>query len=262
MFVLIPPTTTEGHEMKRQPNRLLLARELLAVECGNEVASDLIRSFDKLRPRDTVFLVKRVSGRERRANLKDQDANLRAVVKSVGATVVDNDYEYVGSGFDPFWVYEAAQQAKAAGASLLLAETTDRLVRHHLYHSVLRPDAQANSRQLRELLEAADGMPLMTHLHTDASPNEIKSYQVKRGQKYKASKGGRPKNGTPGLLKRRRDEMQRRVLWLHECGWSIRWIAAKRNVPKSTVQRWIQAAGVRFFKNGTPQNTELLHELP
>jgi hypothetical protein len=226
--------------MKHQSDGLLLASELFAVECGNEVASDLIRSFDELTPADRVFLLKRVSGRERRANLKDQDANLREVVEPVD-TIIVGQYEFVGSGFDPYWVYEAAQQAKAAGATVLLAETTDRLIRHHVFHSVRRPDAQANSRQLRELLEAADGIPLMTHLHPDAAPKEVRSYQRKRGQKYKGKKGGRPKNGTPGRLKRRRDETQRRVLWLHECGWSIRWIAAKRTIPKSTVQRWIQA---------------------
>jgi hypothetical protein len=199
------------------------------------------RSFDEEMPHDKVFLIERVSGCERKRNLKDQDANLRSAIKPVGAKVVGR-FAIQVSGTDPFWLWKAAQQAKRVGATVLLAETTDRFIRHPSFHSVLRPNYQATDEQLKELVEATQGMRLITHLDPDASPSEVRSYQRKRGQRFKRNKGGRPKNRTAGYMTRRWEDLHRKVEWLAKHDWSVRRIAAKVKVPKSTVDEWIRKA--------------------
>src|SRR6476469_2019973 len=95
-------------------------------------ARKAIDSFDKLSPQDRVFLIERVSGCERIENLPNQDANLRGVVKRVGAKIVGkfpNKPKHY-SGVDPLWLWHATEKAKKVGATVLLAETTDRFIRH------------------------------------------------------------------------------------------------------------------------------------
>jgi hypothetical protein len=205
--------------------------------------SKVAQSFDQLTPQDRVFLILRVSHRERKKNLKDQDANLRAVVNSVGAKIVGKVAKSM-SGFDPLWLFHATEKAKKLGATVLLAETPDRFIRLPSFHCYdgRRKEFQATDEQLAELVEATQGMRLMTHIHPDATPKECRSYQRKRGRRFKSKKGGQP---SPGYKKRRKEEKKSLVLFLHRQGWSIRRIAAKGmvSVPKSTVARWIKNAG-------------------
>ena len=63
----------------------------------------------------------------------DQEKNLRQKAKKIGAIVVDT-VKHVGSGTDPYWLAPYVEKANRCGAKLL-AETTDRLVRHPGYHS-------------------------------------------------------------------------------------------------------------------------------
>jgi hypothetical protein len=211
-------------------------------------ASRFIRLFD-LKPGDRVYLVLRVSNCERERNLIDQEVNLRRLVEAVGAIVV-GVYRISISGRDPYWLGYAARQAQKLGATVLLAESTDRFIRNRYYHSSKhnRKNLQATEKQLEELAYWTRGMKLMTHLHPDASPSEVRSYQSKRGQREKRRKGGRPKNRTAGYKKRRQEEKIGLVLWLHRNNpqkWSVRRIAEKPmvNVPKSTVHEWIQKYG-------------------
>ena len=228
--------------MRRASDRRLSARVAhFDAETKSGTASKRIGPFDGLTSRDEVFLILRVSNRERRANLKDQDANLRDVVSEVGAKIVGQVQKAI-SGFDPSWLKQVAMEAKAAGATVLLAETADRFIRHRDFHSNDRPDLQATDEQLQELVECTGGMRLMTHLDPDATPFQVRSYQRKRGQKQKRRKGGRPKNRTAGFMVRRFEEKIGLVRWLHARGWKIRDIAAKPmvGVAKSTVADWLK----------------------
>jgi hypothetical protein len=202
-------------------------------------ASRVVRPFE-VHPGDRLVLCVRVSNRERRRNLVDAEASLRRAVESAGGIVV-GVMPHVGSGTDPFWVGAAALMAKRRRATVLLAESTDRFVRNKYYHSVDFPDVQATEAELKELARCAGGMPLMTLLHPDASPSEVRSYQSKRGQWAKRRKGGRPRSKRPGYKKLRKKEKLGLVLWLHRRDWPVREIAAKPmvSVPKSTVHEWI-----------------------
>ncbi len=220
-----------------RPNSKKYVSPRIRIQPGK--ASRIIQPFS-VTPGDLIVLALRKSGRERGFNLDDAESNLRRAVESKGGVVVEV-VRHVGSGFYPFWVARAAAISKQHGATLL-AESTDRFIRHPGYHSNDFADAQAREVELLELERDADGVRLMTHLHPDATPREVRSYQSKRGQREKGRMGGRPINRTPGYKKKRQQEKIGLVLWLHRRGWSIRRIAAERmvGVPKSTVSEWIQ----------------------
>lgn len=202
-------------------------------------ASTLIKPFC-VTGGDLIVLALRKSGRERGTNLSDAETSLRQLVASQGGTVV-GVVRHVGSGFYPFWVGRAATIAKPLGAKIL-AESTDRLIRHPGYHSNNYPDAQAREGELQELQRDADGVPLMTHLHPDATPEEVRSYQRKRGQREKKRHGGRPKLKRTGQKKRSREIWIGRVRQLRiRYGKSLREIATQTGKPLTTIKRWLDA---------------------
>ncbi|NLF72082.1 MAG: helix-turn-helix domain-containing protein [Candidatus Anammoximicrobium sp.] len=203
-------------------------------------ASNCIRPIDDLRPGDNVILCCRVSGctQKRRNNLSDQEANLRQAVEQRGAVVVDV-VKYVGSGWDPSWLRKPARQATEAGEKLV-AESTNRFIRHLDYHSDNNPDAQASESDLEELRLWTLDVPLVTALDPDATPGQERAYEIDRGRRQKGKKGGRPRNKKPGEKKRRREKQLPRALRFHARGLSLGEIAALTKTPRSTVQKWIK----------------------
>lgn len=115
------------------------------------------------RPGDKVILCCRVSSHEqnRRRNLEDQETNLRREMEKRGAVVV-HVRKYEGSGVDPIWPAGAAAMAKEQGAKLV-AETTDRFIRHPSYHSKKRPDLQAHGMHLDKLRLCTEGVRWARH---------------------------------------------------------------------------------------------------
>jgi len=88
--------------------------------------SKVFSSFDELTPDDRPFLIERVSGCERRANLIDQDKNLRSAVEPI--VTPDNivgSVQHVGSGVDLRWLWYATEESISLGATCLVGETTD-----------------------------------------------------------------------------------------------------------------------------------------
>lgn len=146
-----------------------------------------------LSPGDKVILICRVSTcqQDRNGNLLDQRVNLQRIAEQAGATVVDV-LAVAASGFNPDWLFPATVQAMRTGA-ILLAESTDRFIRNSEFHSAKRPNLQATERELRHLEILTEGVPLMTVLDPDSTPATVRSFQRKRGQSAKNSRGGRPK---------------------------------------------------------------------
>ena len=190
-----------------------------------------------LKPGDRVILCLRVSRRQNRGNLKDQEANLRRRMKMLGVIVIAA-YRRVRSGCDPGWLVIPALHAKKVGAKLV-AETADRFIRHPYYHSNDNPNLQASENELRDLKFFTFGVPLLTLLAPNASPRKVRSYQRKRGQQGKGRRGGRPPKREPGWKVERRKSCLAWVLELHSDGKSLRSISRITDVPKSTVQDWI-----------------------
>ncbi len=205
-------------------------------------ASKYISEF-AVTPSMRVVLACRVSNRQRKSHLKDQEANLRHAVEEAHGNVVAV-HAVAESGFYPSWLCRAVLLAKKRDA-VVLAETTDRLVRHPAYHSSEYPDAQARTSDLEELAYFIEGVKVMTHLHPNASPTEVRAYHVARGQQLKNRKGGRPKSqpSQRGTYRSRYDdERLSEVLELQAQGLSIRDIAEQIGRPHSTVQGWINTA--------------------
>lgn len=222
-------------------------RERVSGRClwqpGNAAAL-IGHAAERLQPGDKVILVCRVSSCEQNhtGNLDDQVANLGRRAAALGVVVVDV-VRFVGSGYDPWWLASAVDDAKREGA-VFFAETTDRFVRSILYHSKNEPlkgfaDAQARQPDLDGLAYWAAGVELVTDLPPNASPKEVRSYQRKRGQAAKGCKGGRPRKTKPGDKKRRREALKPRALKWRSQGLSIRDIAEYLGVPPSTLQGWL-----------------------
>jgi hypothetical protein len=189
-------------------------------------ASKIIHHASELKPGQKAVLWCRVSGCEqnRQGNLDDNEAKLTELSKDLRTEVV-GVIRYVGSGTDPICLVNAVDLAKKLGA-VLLAESTDRFIRHPAYHSKENPNAQAREPDLEELQYWTQGVELYTDLHPDASPQEVRSYQRKRGQKYKGNKGGRPRKRKWKKRRFARYEVARK---LREEGKSIRQITNMLN---------------------------------
>ena len=186
-----------------------------------------------INPGDRVVLVCRVStcNQGKRKNHSDQEAALREWVKERGGIVVDV-VKIVISGFNPYWLARAVAIAERRSAKLL-AESTDRFIRHPAYHSVECPNAQPSNCELRDLRDWAEGTELVTMLHPNATLEEVRSYQSKRGQRMKRKKGGRRER-----LKNRRKRLEAKVLELRQSGASFREIEKQIGVPFNTARRW------------------------
>lgn len=202
-------------------------------------ASDYIQPIDEIKPGDKVVLCCRVSRRQQRhgGNLADQEANLREVVATRGACVADV-VQHTGPGHDPSdWLCVAAMLAERHEAKLL-AETTNRFIRHPGYHSVRWPEAQAREHDLLQLRRWTEGVTLVTVLAPDADWKQERSYHTRRGQRQKGHTGGRPRKSRRGEKKQRRLEALPKVKWMKWVGMSNRKIGKCLGTDESNVRRW------------------------
>jgi hypothetical protein len=172
---------------------------------------------------------------EQRGNHFDQQAKLRKAVAKLGGVVVGVTSLQV-SGFDPYWLAGPVEIAKRRKAKLV-AESTNRFIRHPAYHSKDNPTAQARESDLDDLRWWTQGLELVTIHDPDAEPGGERSEQIKRGQDAKGRKGGRPR-------KRRRwpKETREQARELRRAGASLGEIARELGVPRPTVQYWLRGA--------------------
>lgn len=220
------------------------AHELADKEIRKGCAADVNEQF-AIKPGDKVVLLARVSSHEqgKAGNLVGQETHLPQAVEAAGGVVVDVvSVEWSGRGrewWDHLWA--AAEVARKHGA-ILLAATTDRLIRHSLYRSD-HPDKcrmQATEDDLRELAAATRGVRVMTFLHPDATPEECRSLLIRWGRDVKGNKGGRPpkEDRGPGWKKRRRERLRPQVLAMKGT-MSMGEIAEALGVHKGTIQTWL-----------------------
>jgi hypothetical protein len=216
---------------------------LVRVEAGK--ASKYILAF-AIKQGDLVVLACRISEREqrRKKTIDGQLAWLRYVVESRGGIVVDV-VKHVGSGTDASWLEEAARLARLHGA-IILAESTDRLRRSRFYHSRLDQDAQATDGELRDLAYWTRRAQVMTFLHPDAAPGEVRDHQQWRGKWWSGNYGGRgnrkpAQRKTYGTrFKDLDDQTRARLEKLVRRGLSVRAIAKRLCRSPSTVAGWLR----------------------
>jgi hypothetical protein len=216
------------------------------IKAGRDgTASAYIWSFDVIEPGDPVFIVLCVSACDRITNLDDAERRLRGYLAESKAIVVGEPHKEVGPRFWPDeWLPKVVRKAKAAGAKWMLAEMTDRLVRnrHFEFNKSPRNDYQASDDQLQALIAAAGGMPLVTYLHPDTPPEEVRTYRSFHGQESSGNKGGYPSHKSSGYKKRLKDRVMPEVLRLASSGLSPREIESRTKVDHCTAWRWIKAS--------------------
>ncbi len=217
-------------------------------------ASRYIHKFDELKPGDRVWLVLCVSRGEQEKNLDDQQAYLTKAVEDAGGVVVGATW-YIGSRFDSaIPIVMARKLAKRRKAKYLLAESTDRFVRHADFRTndKKRKQYRATESQLQYLHREAGALRLMTYVDPDATAEQVHSHRTKRGQWAKGNRGGGSKRKGYGPRFEQLPIAERRLLrekYL-EGKLKIRQLsdymnAATRSTKynKSKVQRWVSQLG-------------------
>jgi DNA invertase Pin-like site-specific DNA recombinase len=203
--------------------------------------SDYIQHFDSRIVGILVVLYCRVSGRmqDHRGNLDDQEAADRRWLEDNGATVVAV-YRDVASGWnaDRPGLMAALEKAREVGA-IVVARSTDRFIRS-IDYTPENPQLQPTVEEYEKLRLATNGVTLATILPPDTPWQEIRGQQSKRGQEAKGQRGGRPQTKEPGWKKRRQLANLPKLRWMVWLGISHRRIAGWLNVPRTTIQRWIQ----------------------
>ncbi len=230
--------------------RRVSAASRIEVLCTAGTASNYIRDFKLIQRGTKVVLCLRVSGctQQQNKNLDDSESFLRKELEQIGAIVV-GVIRHVGSGWDPEWLLPAVRLGKKHGA-VLLAESTDRFIRNPYYHSRFWQNGQASELDLQYLRRTVGDATLVTWLHPDATPAEIRSHQRKRGQEAKGNKGGRPKKKKAGYKKELREEWKPQVLLMHREGNSIPDIMRITKLKRRTIYNWIKEskAAVPFLQ--------------
>ncbi len=190
-----------------------------------------------------VVLSVRVSAwtQNHRGNLKRQIRWLKRELRRYGNVSIIAIIKHVGPGWKEGTrkIRKAARIARRR-SGVIVAMSTDRLLRSPHYHSVYNPSAQPTDAEYEALLESVNGVTLATILHPDMTWKKVRGYQSKWGQKAKNNKGGRPKVNKPGYMKERFQEYLPIVLKLFSQNLSIRAISEETQIPKSTVADWIK----------------------
>jgi Putative ATPase subunit of terminase (gpP-like) len=208
---------------------------------AKEVARrSLITDTDELEPGKPTIVVARETTRERKANLNDQEKNLRRRVTTRSARVVDT-IGYIGSAKKP-WIDQAIWDcfhkrevnplalAKKLGARLVF-EDLSRVIRHPAFDAGSNVDVEPTPKQIDELRHSLRGVRLMLDLPADATQSQIRSYQRKRGIWAKKPEHYQPRWNQ--CL-----EVVAKALQLHEKGWSYSEIAKAVRRRRATIQTW------------------------
>lgn len=201
--------------------------------------STYIQPIEAIQPGTNFVLWCRVSSPAQKlnGNNDDQEAELRRAVEARGGIVV-GVRKYVGVAWKAeSELYDVANEASRCGA-VLLAESTSRFARHIDYDPKRRPHLIAGTSALYNLCCVCGNVTLVTLHDPDATWQEERAYQAKRGQWQKRKTGGRPHK--PGYKKRRRENLLPIAQKLHDEGKSNRKIARVLEIGETTIRRWVR----------------------
>jgi hypothetical protein len=126
----------------------------------------------------------------------------------------------------------------AARGAVVVAETTDRYVRHERYTN-LNQDLQATLEQMQEVSRIAGDVKLFTRIDPDATPSECRSAQIERGQDQKGQKGGGNRKKEPGWKKELREAKKPEARKMLKRGMSYGQIGKALGVNRRTVWGWL-----------------------
>ncbi|MFT3784331.1 MAG: recombinase family protein [Nibricoccus sp.] len=192
-----------------------------------------MKHWREIDPNELVVIYCRAStyAQDWRGTLDKQSRNLRRILRRAGFRVVAI-YRERESGWrdDRDGLAAAVQHAKRVGA-VLMVESTARLLRSAFYDPVHHPDQQPLRGEWELLADELRGVTAATIVHPDASQDQIRAYETKRGFL-------RPVRS--GELKDRRQNLEAHFLKLVRVGASQRDLEMELGVPRSTVRGWLQ----------------------
>lgn len=208
-------------------------------QCKAHKPSTYIQPIEAIQAGTNFVLWCRVSSPAQKlnGNNDDQEAELRNAIKACGGTVVDVKTCNRAAWKAEKELYAAANEARQHNA-VLLAESTSRFTRPCRYNPKFRPYLVAGASQLRDLRWVCGDVTLVTLCDPDATWQEERAYQSKRGQLQKGKMGGRPHK--PGYKKRRRENLLPIARKLHDEGKSNRKIARVLEIGETTIRRWVR----------------------
>jgi hypothetical protein len=194
------------------------------------IASEFIHHLPKLlattKNRRVVLYVRASSAwQKENGNLDEAKQEALRQLKALGCTVIAVFSEVANSSIDGlyrFAFFKAIACAKRHGA-ILVSPSRDRLLRHEFFKKTNRTELPMIS-EYRLLRFWTSGIHVATLLHPD---KPARGLQIKRGQRAKGNRVGRPRweQVGPGWMKRR---MQAYLVWaesLREEGWPYHKIA-------------------------------------
>jgi hypothetical protein len=157
--------------------------------------SPFVKSLDDVSAGTKVFIVARVSKSDQRLhrNLDEQKQVMEAACEKRDLLVMGTNRIQVMSGRHKFWMdrmTQAATEARERGATVLVAESTDRLLRSEFFDPSKYPNATPTPDDWERLHAHIGNLEIATLVRPSTRPHGIRSYQRKRGQRFK-SKGGR-----------------------------------------------------------------------
>ncbi|MHC2069634.1 recombinase family protein [Bremerella sp. T1] len=208
--------------------------------------SDYLTHLDDIPPSRPIVLICRVSGRYQdwRNNLAPQVWDAKRRIAKRGHKII-RVIEEVGSG----WILthegrpklkKAVKIAKRHNAVIVFYDT-DRALRNIDYcHD---NDAMPTICEFEKFLKLAKGVQIATILHPDLprkGKGGIRSHEIKRAQKYKNKKGGRPPKTKQLTKSQRRQQLLEQALDLHSSWVSYRDISAELGVPVMTLHGWVR----------------------
>ena len=209
------------------------------------IASDYISDIRSLKSGQRIVIYCRVSScaQEHSKNLSDQEENLKRELEQRGFSVIES-FQEVGSGWrrDRDRLLLAAEIARENNA-VIVAESVTRFIRSRDFNSKTNWKVKPTVAEYRRFLRETQGVKLATLEAPDATPQEIRSYETKRGKKLKGNPGGRPKKCCPGYKKREREQYLPIVLDLYKKGMNIAAIARRTQINYNTVYSWIMKYG-------------------
>lgn len=137
-------------------------------------------------------------------------------------------------------VRKARAKIKQGKHAVILATSTDRFLRNAdhdtKYNRYVLP-TEAEFEQLRKLTR---NVPLVTYLHPDMPPDDVRRRESEWGQWARGNKGGRPAKKRKGWTIKRREKKLPRVRRLLNRGKNVTEIARKLRVARSTVDDWVE----------------------
>lgn len=118
------------------------------------------------------------------------------------------------------------EKGYGVGNVIILSESTDRLLRNENYSGKKDIELLPTEEEFQKLIKLARGIPLVTMLHPDTCPREVRRHQIKTSNKIK------------GTRQERREISKQKAVEMIKKGFTLKEISEKLKVTTRTISNW------------------------